>query len=196
MNIRQERAQETRAKIVAAAEKLISEKGFDAVQIIDITNEAGVGKGSFYTYFKRKEDVVAEIAHTKFESIHKQSKEQDGDVCDRIASFITDSMEYIKETGIRIAQQWVRGIVDPDNQDGVQKLMYDRRIIRSLLEKGVQEGELIVQTPVEQLTDWIVSEYYGIVFCWALTDGENDPAAAISDFCQGILREYLNRYKA
>ncbi len=196
MNIRQERAQETRAKIVAAAEKLISEKGFDAVQIIDITNEAGVGKGSFYTYFKRKEDVVAEIAHTKFESIHKQSKEQDGDVCDRIASFITDSMEYIKETGIRIAQQWVRGIVDPDNQDGVQKLMYDRRIIRSLLEKGVQEGELIVQTPVEQLTDWIVSEYYGIVFCWALTDGENDPAAAISDFCQGILKEYLNRYKA
>ena len=194
MNIRQERAQETRAKIVAAAEKLVSEKGFDAVQIIDITNEAGVGKGSFYTYFKRKEDVIAEIAHTKFESIHEQSKEQDGDVCDRIASFITDSMEYIRETGLRIAQQWVRGIVDPDNQDGIQKLKYDRGIIRSLIEKAVEDGELIEKTPVEQLTYWIVSEYYGIVFCWALTDGESNPVAAVSDFCQGMLREYLNSY--
>ena len=42
MKDRQRRAQETRAKIVAAAEKRISEKGFDAVQIIDITNEAGI----------------------------------------------------------------------------------------------------------------------------------------------------------
>ena len=193
MNIRQERAKETRAKIITAAERLISQKGFDAVQIIDITNEAGVGKGSFYTYFERKEDVVAEIAHTKFESIHEQSKEQEGDVCDRIASFITDSLEYIKETGIRIAQQWIRGIVDPDNQDGVQKLMYDRRIISSLLEKAIKDGELTVQTPVEQLTHWIVSEYYGIVFCWALTDGEYDPTAAIIHFFQGMFREYLNR---
>ncbi len=194
MNIRQERAQETRAKIVAAAEKLISEKGFDAVQIIDITNEAGVGKGSFYTYFKRKEDVVAEIAHTKFEAIHELSKDQDGDVCDRIASFIINSMDYITETGIRIAQQWVRGIVDPDNKDGAQKLLYDRRIVRSLLERAIVDGELTAQTPVEQLTYWIVSEYYGIVFCWALTDGENDPSTAIRDYCQGMLREYMMRF--
>lgn len=194
MSIRQERAQETKAKIIAAAEKLISEKGFDAVQIIDITNEAGVGKGSFYTYFKRKEDVIAEIAHEKFESIHEQSKEQDGDVCDRIASFIKGSMEYIKEAGLKIAQQWVRGIVDPDNQDGVQKLMYDRQVIRSLIEKAIENGELTKQIPIEQITYWITSEYYGIVFCWALTDGENDPAKAISDFCHGMLREYMDPY--
>ena len=36
MKIRQARAQETRAKLIAVAEKLIAEKGFDAVQIIDI----------------------------------------------------------------------------------------------------------------------------------------------------------------
>ncbi len=194
MSIRRERAQETRAKIVAAAEKLISEKGFDAVQIIDITNEAGVGKGSFYTYFKRKEDIVAEIAYTKFESIHDQSKEREGNVCDKIASFITDSMEYIKETGIKISQQWIRGIVAPDNQDGIQKLMYDRQVIHSFLEKAVEHGEITEQIPIDQLTYWITSEYYGIVFCWALTDGENDPAAAINDFCYGMLREYLKQY--
>ena len=196
MTTRQVRAQETRAKIIAAAEKLISERGFDAVQILDITNEAGVAKGSFYTYFKRKEDVVGEIAHPKFESIHEDSVVQDGDVCGRIASFLSGSMEYIRETGIRIAQQWVRGVVDPDSQDGVQKLLYDRQVIRGMLDKAVGDGELSEQVSLEQLADWIVSQYYGVVFCWALTDGENDPVAAINGFCQGMLRDYLKQYMA
>ena len=194
MKIRQLRAQETRAKIVAAAEKLISERGFDAVQIIDITNEAGVGKGSFYTYFKRKEDVVAEIAHARFEDIHGNSTQQTGDVCDRITSFLTGSMEYIKEAGIRIAQQWVRGVVDPDNQDGVNKLHYDRDVIHGLIEKAIQNGELDNNIPIEKMTEWIASEYYGIVFCWTLTDGENDPTEAMNDFCQGMVRDYLKQY--
>ena len=166
----------------------------DAVQIIDIANEAGVGKGSFYTYFKRKEDVVVEIAHARFEDIHENSTQQTGDVCDRIASFLTGSMEYIKEAGIRIAQQWARGVVDPDNQDGVNKLHYDREVICDLLEKAVQNGELDNHIPLEQLTGWIASEYYGIVFCWALTDGENNPTETMSDFCDGMLRDYLKQY--
>lgn len=194
MKTRQIRAQKTRAKIIAAAEKLIAEKGFDAVQIIDITNEAGVGKGSFYTYFKRKEDVIAEIAHTKFEDIHQGSTYQTGDVCDRITSFLTGSMEYIKETGIRISQQWIKGIVDPDNQDGVKKLNYDREVLGTLLAKAVQNGELNQDVPIAQLTEWIVSEYYGIVFSWTLTDGENDPTEAMRDFCHGMLRDYLKQY--
>lgn len=196
MKIREVRAQETRAKIISAAEKLISEKGFDAVQIIDITNEAGVGKGSFYTYFKRKEDVVAEIVHNKYETIIAGSNQLDGDISVHIAGYLTGSMDYIKETGIRISQQWIKGVVDPENQDGVKKLAYDRQVIMSMLEKAIKTGELKEATPVEQLTCWILSQYYGVVFCWALTDGENDPASDLKDFCKGMLRAYLDQYSA
>ena len=52
--VRQVRAAETRRKIVAAAKKLITEKGFESVAIEDIAKEAGVSTGSFYTYFKKK----------------------------------------------------------------------------------------------------------------------------------------------
>ena len=196
MNTRQARARETRKKIIDAAEKLISEKGFDAVQIIDITNEAGVAKGSFYTYFKRKEDVVSEIAHAKFEDIHGSSLQQDGDICDRLTTFLTGSMEYIRETGIRIAQQWVRGVAEPENPDGIEKLTYDRRVIQRLLDAAVQDGELDLTLPTERLTDWIISQYYGIVFIWTLTDGVQDPSAAIRDFCGGMLRDALAQYAA
>ena len=194
MNTRQTKAQQTRAKIVAAAEKLISENGFDAVQVLDITREAGVGKGTFYTYFKRKEDVASEIAHTRFESIHESSAQQEADICTRITSFLTGSMDYIKQTGIRIAQQWVRGAADPQNPDGEQKLSYDRGVIRGLLDGAVNSGELRPNTPVDRLTDWITTQYYGIVFCWALTDAKDDPTRGMEAFCQGLLREYLKPF--
>ena len=59
--VRQARAAETRKRIVAAAKKLITENGFENVSIEDIAKEAEVSTGSFYTYFKKKEDVIEEL---------------------------------------------------------------------------------------------------------------------------------------
>ena len=74
-------AERTRRKIMDAAEKLISERGFDHVTVDEITAEAGVSKGSFYTYFKRKEDVVGKIAHEHFEDVRERSEI----ICGRIS---------------------------------------------------------------------------------------------------------------
>lgn len=63
---RQLRAEETRERIVQAAKALIATKGFDETSIEDITARAGVSIGSFYTYFKRKEDVVRALDQTDF----------------------------------------------------------------------------------------------------------------------------------
>ena len=44
-------ALKTREKIYESALKVINEKGYNNVNIEDITTEANVAKGSFYTYF-------------------------------------------------------------------------------------------------------------------------------------------------
>ena len=51
----------TRDNIFDAALKLLSEKGFNASSVQDITTEAGVPKGSFYNHFESKEALGAEI---------------------------------------------------------------------------------------------------------------------------------------
>lgn len=43
--------------LLETAAKLFSEKGFDAVRISDITEELGMGKSTFYIYFKNKEEL-------------------------------------------------------------------------------------------------------------------------------------------
>jgi AcrR family transcriptional regulator len=48
----------TRAQIVAAAIRLFSEQGIDAVTVDQIAAAADVGKGTIYNYFQTKEDII------------------------------------------------------------------------------------------------------------------------------------------
>ena len=58
MTKRQKSAQETRRRLLVAARKILEKKDFADVTVADIAKEAGVAVGSFYVYFKRKEDIV------------------------------------------------------------------------------------------------------------------------------------------
>ncbi len=51
----------TRQAILKAAEKVIGGRGFNDASISDITREAGVGQGTFYIYFKSKDEVFEEL---------------------------------------------------------------------------------------------------------------------------------------
>ncbi len=51
-----------RERILAAAMELFARKGFDRTTVDEIVNKAGIAKGTFYIYFKSKEDLIKEIA--------------------------------------------------------------------------------------------------------------------------------------
>lgn len=195
MKKRQIAAMKTRLNVIKAAEKLIAEKGFENVTIDDIAKEAGVAKGTFYTYFKRKEDVVIEIAKTNYREIEEKTNAIDGDVVDRIASFLTGSMKYIVESGLKICQQWIKTVVDSQDEDGKKKLIYDQSVIKDLLSQAIKNNELIDEIPIDSFVQWIVSEYYGIVFTWGILNGTSDPVKILEGYCQGQLRDALKHYQ-
>jgi len=55
------RSNETREKIIEAARKLFSEKGYDGVSMEDIAQASGVRKSLIYYYFPSKEILFEEI---------------------------------------------------------------------------------------------------------------------------------------
>lgn len=59
------RGQETRARLLEAAEKVFGEKSYFRVSINDITREAGVGQGTFYLYFPSKEAAFRELVEQR-----------------------------------------------------------------------------------------------------------------------------------
>lgn len=193
MGKRQEAAVLTRKKVIIAAEKLIAERGFENVTISDIAAEAGVAVGTFYTYFKRKEDVVSEIAHSNFTAMERRSIESDESVFEKLTYFLSESMKYISETGSKVAQQWFRNAVDA-SEDGKGKLDYDLKVVGDILRQGIATGELKGDIPVDKLSFWIVSEYYGICTLWCMLDGSVDPTEKLKEFCQTRLKPMLSDY--
>lgn len=59
------RGQETRARLLTAAENIFGQKSYFTVSIADITREAGVGNGTFYLYFPSKEAVFRELVEDR-----------------------------------------------------------------------------------------------------------------------------------
>lgn len=55
------RGEATRKAILSAAERVIGAKGYNEASIGYITSEAGVAQGTFYIYFKTKEEVFSEL---------------------------------------------------------------------------------------------------------------------------------------
>jgi len=64
---RQRRRAETRERIFNAALGLFAEHGFTATTVEQITETADVGKGTFFNYFRNKEDVLSALAEVQLD---------------------------------------------------------------------------------------------------------------------------------
>ena len=53
--------EERRKEILETAERLFLTKGYTKTTVNDILKEIGIAKGTFYHYFKSKEEVMDEI---------------------------------------------------------------------------------------------------------------------------------------
>ena len=56
--MREQRRQETRARIVDAAAELFAERGFDSVSVMEIAKRAGVVEKTVFNHFPVKEGLV------------------------------------------------------------------------------------------------------------------------------------------
>jgi AcrR family transcriptional regulator len=68
------RGRRTRERLVDAGRRVFESKGFMEARITDITAEAGVATGSFYSYFDSKEELFAEVALQFSHEIYEASK--------------------------------------------------------------------------------------------------------------------------
>ncbi|MFF2370225.1 TetR/AcrR family transcriptional regulator [Agromyces sp. NPDC058110] len=55
------RGEQTRRKLLAAAERVFSDHGYHEASVSRITDRAGVGQGTFYLYFATKLDIFDEL---------------------------------------------------------------------------------------------------------------------------------------
>ncbi|ASF12102.1 putative TetR family transcriptional regulator [Nocardia brasiliensis NBRC 14402] len=61
-NLRDEQKQQTRARLLARAKELFTERGYAAVRVDDIAAAVGCSRATFYLHFNSKQEVLRAIA--------------------------------------------------------------------------------------------------------------------------------------
>lgn len=114
---------ETRERILAATRRLLSEVGIDGVTLKAITDQAGVGAGSFYNLFESKEAAVFEVVREALEAVDPDPEgagtDTLADLVDAFVIFVTGSQPVAR---IYLQLAVGRGLTDP----GIA-----RRVLRS-----------------------------------------------------------------
>ncbi len=198
MNKQYYNSNNTKERLLYAACSLIKKKGFDKIVVEDITKKAGVAKGTFYTYFKRKEDIVLEISRKPFDEITLElEKMADADFIERLIIYFKKFIQCVEECGLEIYRQWIRDIIVPEripkNIDG-EKWNYDVLMLSEILNIAIQNKELKPDTPVGDLTHIIITELYGMMTCWCISNGIFKPSEHADKFCKIQLKQIFKPY--
>ncbi len=93
-NRHQQRKAATREAMLAAAREVIIEKGYNHVDILDITERANVSKATFYKHFANKEDCVRELMHDGFDALAEEIF-QGGRVAPSHEAWLRQSLERV-----------------------------------------------------------------------------------------------------
>src|ERR1051325_11050837 len=69
--LRQQRADDTKRRLVAAAAELFAQKGYHDATVDEIARAAGVAKGTFFVHFATKDAVITELVRRQIRSARK-----------------------------------------------------------------------------------------------------------------------------
>lgn len=93
--------EEKREKIINAALHEFCSEPLEAVSINKIVKEAGISRGSFYTYFEDKQDVLTFLGQElqkKHDDMLKESlRKAGGDLFTALEAFAEDAVRYLKQ---------------------------------------------------------------------------------------------------
>lgn len=169
------KAERTKAKLLASARKLIGERGFDQVSVEDITRDSGVAKGTFYHYFKCKEDVVAELSFQSSQTILEESVHFDGTADERCFHYVTALCRDADWAGVRLVRQWIREAMESEEEDSEAKAclydIYNAIVKICAVRQGRGPGELTEDAPLDTLAKLLMSHVFGALTIWCMMNG-------------------------
>lgn len=74
--VREQKKQKTKEAILDAALQLFSKKGYDNTSIDELAREAGIGKGTVYSYFQTKSEIFLAFCEEQLEFVYQELAEK------------------------------------------------------------------------------------------------------------------------
>lgn len=168
-------AKNTREKIIKTAWKLFYEEGFSETTINDIIREADISKGTFYYYFRSKDDLLStlsEVLDREYERLERE--EPDGLSCFNkliwlnyeVHSFMERTMDYRL-----IAYLYSAQIVKESFSALLNRNRYYYRYVERIMDEGRKNGELTDKMSVSDMVNYFSMGERSLVTEWCMNNG-------------------------
>lgn len=180
MGRREEKNRRTKAAIVENALRLFSESGFDNVTVEAITKAAGVAKGTFYSYFSVKSDIIVEefweidryYARYADRYLPRYSSPQE-----KLEAFTRAQMRYVRD---EVGNDSLKILyVNQTIQTGTDKVIVDPerqwyRIVAQIISEGQGAGVFRTDKGADELARGFNRSMRAVFLDWCVADGSFD----------------------
>ena len=177
MSKRKLKAIETKKKIFEAAKHLVLEHGIENVSVDSIVKAAGVSKGAFYIHFESKDTLAAALVDDytnmadmdyKLFLITLSDHKSTLDILILLAEEISNFIEF--NIGVDNMRTLYRAHLSK-TINTTSAISYSRELYKlfiEVLERGVKQGEIKEDTPVDSLARHLILSLRGITFEWCI----------------------------
>jgi AcrR family transcriptional regulator len=179
----------TRGVLQHALTSLILKKGYEAITIQDICDEANVGRSTFYAHYTSKDDLKRKgFEHLRKELVDRQREAQaaSGEIKDRSLSFSLTMFEHARDH-IDLYRALVGG------RGGAVSLGQIRQILSDLVrnELAATDGRNAADdVPRELVVQYVVGAFMAVMTWW-LDGGAKLPPKRIDAMFRRLAAEGL-----
>ncbi|MGG5317452.1 TetR/AcrR family transcriptional regulator [Enterococcus sp. AZ072] len=144
-----------RTEIIDTAEQLFLTKGYEKATINDILKQIGIAKGTFYHYFKSKEEVLDAVIMRVVDTdrlIAQEVLKADGRSIDKLLLFLQKQSAANNEQKSDLLDQFQHTENALMKQRALEgTLRYVCPVLAEILEEGNQRGEFSAVYPLESV---------------------------------------------
>jgi AcrR family transcriptional regulator len=171
-------ALETKNRLFEISIRLFSKFGYEAVTIDDITERAGVSKGTFYTHFDSKDAILVEQFKKIDDAYTEAFKDTSGMSAKEMLMLLMKTMcDYCADVcGINVMKIVYMNQISlggrPDILSARNRTFYG--ILEQVAEKGKKSGEFFNAIDTEEFVMLISRAARALIYDWCLFDGSFD----------------------
>lgn len=189
MSLREKKKIETKNKIFEVAGRLFKEKGFESTSIDEITEQAGIGKGTFFNYFPTKEALLLYFGEQRDELIYSLIENELATGCStrdkikNLLAFLAEHYEKDKELTKLLVFEYIKYIRFTELKSDEDKKRRYRliKILNDLLEEGVREGDVRSTLDIKKATETLIAIYLFSLMAWLKPESDYSFSRDISE---------------
>ncbi len=162
-----------RQRLLTESLRLFREKGYEQTTVAEITEAAGVAKGTFFNYFPTKEDVLLALGEQTLGKLQQADTVQvfrSDTVRDKVKALFQALASGLDADRELVRQMVYRGLRLPDLVNRERARLDFRSTLSLLLAQGQRRGEIDAQADIDFVADTLYMLYFQQVVSWCTAE--------------------------